>query len=452
VRVHLSEKQVTAFFVALLLLVVSACSLAPDSSADPTQKPLPTTPVATPLGVSVPVCRMAACTNLNPVPGIRPFIDTWENIHLFQTFDFNVTYPAATAKNLDFVWGADPTHVWSYRASNPNLLLSYYITLHRDNGTFTNTDISRQRGESFWKQIHPSWILYKCDRTTPAIEYGSPSIAFALNNPEVFNWQLTTYVNVAQQWGYDAIAVDNVNMENMFGGCGYYDKNGQWVQRYTGQMNDPAWQADVLSWATQMQATLHALPRPMLLMANFSYGSIPLKSDATQKVLQHLDGVLDESSFTQYGETHIAADAWVQMVKYVSTMQRQNKPFLLVNEFKADQTISHDDMQWVIGSYLMCKQRLAMLYIAYIQSYGTDKYLTLPEYALQIGSPRGEMYEDQGVYWRDYTGGQVVVNPFNVDITVTLSPGASYVDPYGAHIDQTLRLPALSAKIMLNAH
>src|SRR5690348_13690524 len=109
--------------VLLILTLLSGCTSAntPAKNATATHTPVPGD---TPVGITVPGCRLASCTNLSPVAGVRPFIDTWENIHVFQTFDRNVSDVGASAKSYDFVWGALPGNVDAYRASNPNILLS----------------------------------------------------------------------------------------------------------------------------------------------------------------------------------------------------------------------------------------------------------------------------------------------------------------------------------------
>jgi len=70
------------------------------------------------------------------VRGIRPFIDTWNNIHVFQLFDYEVSDPASVARNYDAVWGAQLNHVKEYRSVNPAIFLAYYIPFHRDWGAF----------------------------------------------------------------------------------------------------------------------------------------------------------------------------------------------------------------------------------------------------------------------------------------------------------------------------
>jgi len=58
-------------------------------------------------------------------PGIAQFIDTWNNIHLFQSFDYSISNPADIAKHYDFVWGAAVSHVATIRPGNPKIYISY---------------------------------------------------------------------------------------------------------------------------------------------------------------------------------------------------------------------------------------------------------------------------------------------------------------------------------------
>ncbi|HZR40358.1 MAG TPA: putative glycoside hydrolase [Ktedonobacteraceae bacterium] len=450
---HISTKHSYSLLTTLLILVLtSGCSLFGDNTpTTPASTPIPK---GTPISINVPVCHLSACTNFAPVTGVRPFNDTWQNVHTFLTFDYNVTSPATVAKNYDFVWGADPNHIYGYRLGNPNIMLSYYMAMNVDGGTFTDTDLGRKRrGIAEWKVMHPDWVLYKCDRTTPAYEYSTSSVPFDLTNPAVFDWQMQTYIQYASSsyYGkYDALAVDNVNMENMFGACGHYDANGQWVQLFSGDNVDPKWEQAVVNWLTKVQAALHALPNPLLLFANFSIGAAHLNNPFTQQALAHVDGVLDESGFTHYGEYRLSDDQWLQMVQYVQNIQQQNKPFFLINEFKSGSTITNDDREWVTASYLMCNQHLAQVYIANIQGYGST--YSYPEYNIQIGNPKGDMYQVQNVYWRDFTNGEVVVNPTSNPMsinTASITSATSFTDPYGQHVGQTFTLSAHSAKILM---
>lgn len=435
------KRLMLLFLVLLLVFLLSGCTLSPVS---PGNLSLQGTPE--PAGIEVPVCRLAQCTNFNPVKGTRPFIDTSENIHSVLVFDYRVQDPAAIAKDYDFVWGARQENMPVYRQVNPRLVLSYYMTIHRDDGTFTETDLGNQGRLDYWKQVHPDWILYKCDQKTPALQYTDKNVPFDITNPEVVKWQMETYVQPASEAGYDALAVDNIDMENIFGACGHFDKHGQWVKLYTGQNTDVHWQTDQANWVVHMQAELHALPHPLLLIGNFSTGAVTIKAPTSQTVLAHVDGVLDESSFTHFGNHILGGSDWLHMVQYISAVQATNKPFFIVNQMQ--KTPGPEDTQWIYASYLMANQRLAMVNISGFKAYGYSNQF--PELHAHIGTPKGDMYEAQYVYWRDFTGGEVVVNPGNSAAQITTPGTASYVDPYGKRLEHSFTLPAMSARILLN--
>ena len=375
-----------------------------------------------------------------------PFTNTWTNIHRFLTFDYKIADPSTVARKYDFVWGANYKNLAAYRSTNPHIVLSYYFPMHRNHGDFIDTALGKQQGLDYWRNLHPDWVLYKCDRTTPAYEYYDPNMPFILTDPAILNWMVQSFAAPAAQYGYDAIALDNVNMDNMFGACGSYNKNGQWVQRYTGNTNDPQWQADVANWIEQMQAALRHLSRPLLLIANLDPGSVAIDSAAMQKVLMHSDGILDESSFSHYGENNLSSSQWLQLVHYVDAVQAQNKPFFLVNEFQKD--VTNKDKEWVLASYLMCKQQVSMVYFARFQAYGGD--MQIPELDTQIGSPLTQMYQKQGAYWRDYTGGEVLVNPTDTPATIKTDGITTSVDIFGQPMSQTFTLSPHTGKILLH--
>src|SRR6266567_9545386 len=157
--------------------------------------------------------------------------DTWTNIHPFLMFDGYISNPAAVAPRYDFVTGAKSYNVAAYRSTNPNIFLTYYITFHRDNGAFT--DSTALKGLAGWRAIHPDWVLYRCDRVTPAYEFGNPNMPLDFSNPALVDWQVQNFALPASKRGYDGIIADNLNLQNLFGACGIYDKTGKWVQRYT---------------------------------------------------------------------------------------------------------------------------------------------------------------------------------------------------------------------------
>ena len=419
-------------FLLLLALLLSGCS-----QAVPKSIAMPNTPVEL---IPSPIrCMQPACTNP------RPYISTIDNIHLEQIFSYHIPDPRSIARYYDFVWGADIDQLAAFRAGNPNIQLSYYIPFNRDNGTFDDAEQGRKHGLAYWKNFHPDWILYQCDRTTPAYEDNDPNMPLVFSNPAVVEWQLQTYARPAMAAGYDAIAADNVDLQNFYGACGYY-QNGTWIQRYTGQHDDPQWQADVIQWTALMQAGLHRLQRPLALIPNLALGSISPTAPVIQELIDHVDGVLDEGGFTNYANGYVTGDQWAQMIDFIRNVQQQFKPYYLINQYKST-PLSQAQIQWALSSYLMAKDRLSTVFISGDQQYGAD--LRYPEYAAAIGTPQGNMYKNQQVYWRKYSNGLVIVNPSaSTRYTVTLDK--SYLDAYGNHINKMVTLQPHSGMILLN--
>jgi len=379
------------------------------------------------------------------MPSIRPFIDTWDNIHLFLSFDYKIPQPSAVANHYNFIWGAAPDNVSPFRSTNPKMFITYYISLNRDNGTFSDSNAVHDL--NYWKSVHPDWILYRCDRVTPAYLGGEPNIPFNFVNPAVISWQIQTYALQASANGYDGIAADNVNLENLSGACGFYD-NGTWVQRYTGQNNDPQWIADISTWLTIMQQRLHSLPRPLALIPNLALRPLSLDDPLVQQMLQHIDGMLDEGGFTIYNQGYLTDENWLERIQLIRSVQAMNKPYYIVNQFNSV-SVNSNEIQWALASYLMSKEHLSALFISTRQGYGGDT--RYGEYNAPIGSPIGEIYQGQNVYWRDYSNGRVVVNPSATDTyTVSMNaPPGHFVDLYGHYIGQTITLSPHSGIVLL---
>ena len=375
--------------------------------------------------------------------GARPFIDTWDNIHLFQTFDYNTTDPASVARYYDFVWGAQPEYVSAIRAANPHIFLTYYIPFNREKGHVHDL--------AYWKATHPDWVLYKCDRVTPAYQFGEPSMPLDFTNPAVIAWQVQMYAKPASQQGYDGIAADNLDLSTLAGACGVY-RNGKWVQLFSGAVSDPAYRAGIIFWLTHMQQALHSLPQPLALIGNVGFGDLSPDDPQVQQVITHIDGISDEGGFTHYGDGYITGQTWLNRVQIMKDVQAQHKAYYVINQFNVTSPadVGSDQIQWALASYLMGKEHSSALFISSIGGYGGD--VRYREYDAHIGSPLGQMYASQNVYWRAYSGGLSLVNPSaSASYTVTLKAGSRYSDLYGRPVGSTVTLPPHSGLVLLNS-
>ena len=428
--------------VIMLFLLLASCSSLHDNQGANTSRNKE---------VILPSCGQSSCITPTPitipgsVPGVRPLIDTWNNIHLFLSFDYKIPQPSAIANHYDFIWGADTDNVTSFRSTNSKMFITYYMPFNRDHGTFSDPSVIHDL--SYWKSVHPDWILYQCDRVTPAYLDGNPNIPLDFTNPAVISWQIQTYAQPASNSGYDGIAADNVNLQNLSGACGFY-KNGTWVQRYSGQANDPQWTADIITWLTMMQQALHSLPHPLALIPNLSLSPLSPGDPQIRLLLKHVDGVLDEGGFTQYSQGYLTDKNWLQRIQFIRSVQAMEKPYYIVNQFPPPM-VNTNEIQWALASYLMSKEHLSALFISTRQGYGGDT--RFGEFNALIGHPLNEMYLGQNMYWRDYSNGIVVVNPSATHtFTASISPGSHYVDLYGHTIGKTITLQPHTGMVLLD--
>lgn len=420
----MSRKYFTQrIFVALCLLVVLSGAVA--------------------FGNSPSVHAMFKGSEASQATGIRPFIDTWNNIHVLQGFDYNIADPTTVAARYDFVWGASTYNVAAWRAGNPNIFLTYYIPFDRDYGTFI--DNTALHNLAWWQANHPDWVLYRCDKKTPAYFGSDPNVPLDFSNAAVIAWQVQTYAEPASVFGYDGIAADNADLGNWTGACGVY-RNGSWVQLYTGQrLDDPLWQNNVIYWLSQMQKALHALSHPLALIPNTSFADVPVTSSLVQKLVSYVDGIGEEGGFTLQGNGYLTDGDWLQHMTFITSLQAQGKAYFSGNEFPS---VGEQEIQWALASYLMCKGHMEALAINRMQAYGSANWY--PEYGAQIGSPSGAMYQSQQVYWRSYTKGLVIVNPSSIQsYTITLPSGAHYVNLYGHSVGPTVSMPIHSGIVLL---
>lgn len=420
----LLRRRFICWFMALpLLLLLSSCPLAGSNTPQQYSPTLPDLPSAAQLHT-------------------RSFADTWSSIHPFLSFDYNISDPSALAGDYDFVWGAQVDYVAAYRAANPSIFLTYYIPFYRDNGTFSDDQAAHNL--AYWKAVHPDWILYKCDRVTPAYFSSDPQIPFDFTNPAVISWQIQTYAQPASENGYDGIAADNVDLGNLFGACGVYS-NGKWVQEYTGQPDDPQWRANVLLWLARMQAALHSLKHPLALIPNLALEVVSTTDPLVEQVLRHVDGVVDEAGFTDSGEGYLTDRQWGRVIQFMKHAQSLGKPYYVVNQFPA---VGRSEIQWALASYLMGKDHLAELFISTIQGYGAKQHYQ--EYDVQLGNPIGSMQQTQNVYIRRYSSGLSIVNPSATHTyTVTIDGAERYHDLYGKAVGQTITLPPHSGVVLV---
>jgi hypothetical protein len=366
--------------------------------------------------------------------------DTWSNIHAFQVFDGGIptSQAKADAYRYGFVWGTSKPAAW--KSGNSKIVTSWYAPFDGDFTTWHNL--------SWWQRNHPSWVLYKCNKQTPAGMDGLKNVPLDISNPAVVRWQMQTYAPVMEAGGYDALAEDLVGLNNANGGCGVFI-NGVWHQRFTGQIIDDVWSQAVLAWHRYAYAYLHSLSRPLQIAVNHVPENRSFGDPEEIALLGTIDFMDDESSFTNYGYGYANTQKVQLTVQWMKFVQSLKKPWI-VDEKWNTHTISRQQFDWALGTYLLGKYHYASVFIDHLPGYGYEYWYS--QYSASIGAPCGDMYADlthAGVFYRKYTGAYVVVNTSATSTYSVSLPKPSYKSLYGNTITSPMTIPADDGEVLL---
>ena len=425
------------------------------------------------------------------VNSTRAAVPTWLNsstgVHAFLTFDSGASASAISeyADKIDFVWGASESHVAAWRASrNPNVVLSKYMPFSRDMANNVTDEML-----PWWQENYPSLVLYQCDRVTPAWECFAGegckhrNVPLDLTNPATLAYQMRVGVMPAAAAGYNAMALDNYNLRNVWKACGAFSgPGGAWTQLYdeADPDHDPQYTADVLDWTARATEQMHAAG--MLVIPNFS--SRDLSDSAVLAVGNLTDGMLAEAGFTMWNPVPntsslttpppmTSPSKFAEQVRFVRNLQRQGKGFFAINEWGAgpDYGLNPSGFpynvsgpagrpvrQFVVAAFLMVNGGACGIFLSCIQCYGAKNggglgnFSVWPEYSAPVGRPLEEpaMASASGVWSRRYSGGLTIVNPSNTTQEMVLPPG-SWLDLYDQPIGtDTVQLPAASGLVLLS--
>ena len=369
--------------------------------------------------------------------------DTWAGIHAFQVFDFGISGSQATrdAGRYEAVWGTGQPHAW--KQGNGGIVTSWYAPF---DGDFTSA-----HDLAWWKGHHPDWVLYRCDRKRPAGLGGLPNVALDISNPEVVKWQMQTYAPIMEDGGYDALAEDLVGLDNANGGCGVF-VNGVWHQRFTGQRVDKAWTTAVLAWHRAAFAYLHGLRRPIRLGVNNVPENRPNGDSDEIDLLNHVDFVDDESSFTDYGTGYAPASKFSVTIKWMKYVQSIGEPYLVDDKWNTS-TLSTRQLDWALATYLMGKDHHASLFVDHLPGYGFEYWHS--QYGASVGSPCADMYGDRShadVYYRKYSQSFIIVNASANNAYSLKLPRQSYRSIDGGTVTSPLRLGPDDSKVLLTTN
>lgn len=290
--------------------------------------------------------------------------------------------------------GAQTQLVWGASRAWPGVTTIGYVT---------HLTVKTAAYGAWIRAHHPDWIEYRCDRRTPAWEWGSPvdfPIDFA--SPQVEAWLTTQFLRPLAAKGYSAVGFDNVFLFETWAGhrCGHYTRAGEWVQQYRDRTVDVAYIRDLVAWAARIRRVAHSLG--LELAFNYIFQPTRIFSRALQQQLvDQADIWFDEGGFSAL---YVGGDqsAWSDRIRTILA-----HPGCYVSNNQVD-TRSATARERVLANYLIVKSRCTYLALSGRQQYGVP--LDFPELHVDVGAPQAPARFQNGWWIRPYAHATIAVD------------------------------------------
>ncbi len=370
------------------------------------------------------------------IPVVTSLADTTDNIHLGLAFDSYVTDFNSLQGTIDIVWAA------SKAKSVPGAFIISYNPSER----IGNGAVGPLYSFDWFKQNHPDWIVYRCDRSTPAFGFGEANTPLDITNPAVLQFIMSQEIIPQIKAGYGGIGFDNVGFSNLWERCGHFDRQGNWVQIYSGLLEDLRYQQSILAWGKTMYAMIKQYNPTIKVAINFSF-DYPHRID-WQQMIPYLDILVDEAGFTDFGYAEypfLTDEAWTSYTTFLRQFQSDDAKGVFIFDESPAATVTPDQMQWALANYLLIKYQHTYVTVVGQQQYG--QFYDHPEYHILIGSPLGNLIEKGCNYQRQYSGGLALVNPSSQSTCVVKLPHP-YKTLAGAKITSITLAPHTGAVLL----
>ena len=413
-------------------------------------------------------------------PRGSPWPDSSDGVHTILVGDATTT--AAEIQQLvthgappDFVWGGSPEHIAQWKQIHPAVVITDYVSFAFDPTTNNRT---------WWETNHPSWIMYRCDRKTPALKCYPPApcdseMPLDITNPAVVQFQIEHGVLPAKAQGYSGIAWDNFDLDNGMKACGHYSAAGKWVQQYDGTnttisaAGKAQWAKDVVEWTRAMAAESRKVD--MLMVPN--WGGL-VESSRTDRmwnasiimgVANGTDGCLDEGGFVGFhgygpGASVKVGAEWENTVRFALNLQRSGKSYYSINQWGYGDaatpgawpppqhvTIPVAVHAWVLASFLLSNTAASGTTLVCTQCYGHGavNFSWWPEDAAKVGKPTGDPIKlASGVWSRSFEHALAYANPWPSRTVVQLPTDGG---PWREVLGQDELLHSGGTTLILNA-
>ena len=207
----------------------------------------------------------------------------------------------------------------------------------------------------------------------------------------------------------------------------------------------------MLAWHRYAYTYLHGLSRPIQIGVNNVPENRPFGDPEQDQLMSTVDFVDDESSFTDYGNGYASNGKVQQILEWMKYVQDLGKTWVVDDKWNT-QTLTHQQFDWAVGTYLLGKYHHSSVFIDHLPGYGYEYWV--PQYRASLGHPCGDMYPDpldSGVYYRKYTKAFVVVNASGNNAFLVNLPLPTYTSIWGDTVTSPVTISADDSLVLLTS-
>ncbi len=330
--------------------------------------------------------------------------------------------------------------VWSAKDPSPanQAFANFYYPAFRD--------LDRGHTIAWYQQNRPDWVVYQCDRKTPAYDFvysWGAYVPLDVSRTDVRDYIWKTYLGPAIAKGFRGISLDNVSLRNTVHRCGTWE-NAHWVAKYTGRPNDPAYAAAVMDYIGWIRTSVHDAGAALALNAKIDPGDLP----GTKSLIALADIWLDEGGVSDGCRHRVVDDLWRLKFDLASWAAQSRAWVELDKTCAGPNELDTAEAVWISANFLLTRE--ARSYLAAIRDGDVAGPLHYPA-ALNppIGRPTGLAREMDNVWIRSYQSGMVVVNPASRRSVEFQVPPGRWKSVDGEKVGATVHMDPRSGAILI---
>jgi len=251
---------------------------------------------------------------------------------------------------------------------------------------------------------HPDWFLLDTEGQRILVEDGETNLY--LMDPGNSGWRsffLDRIKKIQAQPNWDGVFLDNVPVTLAF-----REQSGQLPAAYP---DDTSYQAAVQGFLKYLFES-YFQPNKKLVFANL----VSRKDDIDWvNQLNYLDGAMHEGWAIDWPDGYRPADAWEKQMALAEQTQEMGKTIIMVSQG------NHEDgtlQNFAFASYLLINHGNAFFRYSNSDNYA-DVWL-YENYTYDLGEPLGPRYQDGQAWRRDFTKGNVFVNPETHQVEINM--------------------------------